>query len=61
MTEWKVSTNYVAGQKVYEVYRLIDETELHHSGNRETRGLFGTKEAAQELADKLNEGLGEEE
>ena len=38
-----------------QVYRLIDERAVDHSGNREYRGaVFSDKTSAQALADKLN-------
>lgn len=37
-SEWRISTNIVAGKEFYQVYRLLDVNEIDHSGNRETRG-----------------------
>ena len=53
-SSWFVSTNIVAGQKMYQVVRLRDANAPDHSGNRESEGMFTTKEKAQTLADKLN-------
>lgn len=55
MSEWKVLTNYVAGLKVYQVYRIIDESQPMHSGNIEVKALIDTEEEAQRLADWMNE------
>ena len=32
---WKVSSNMIGTEKVYQVYRLYDVQEIDHSGNRE--------------------------
>lgn len=34
-SEWRVTSNYVCGGLVYNVYRLRDLDEIDHSGNRE--------------------------
>lgn len=53
--KWKVSSNYLGGGVVYQVYRTIREGEVDHSGNREYfPGLMQTKEEAQEAAYILN-------
>lgn len=55
-SEWKVTANIIDGKKVYGVYRIIDTTEVDHSGNREmTGGYTCYREAAQVVADALNE------
>ena len=55
MGKWKVSSNYFNDSWHYQVYRLIDEHAVDHSGNREYRGeVFSDKLSAQALADKLN-------
>ncbi len=58
MAKWKVSSNFI-GRMVYQVYRIINETEVDHAGNREYyHQIFETKEEAQATADKLNtEGI----
>lgn len=53
-SEWRVSSNPIAGKMFYQVYRIRNINELEHSGNRETRGCFETKTEAEKLADKLN-------
>lgn len=35
-SRWRVSCNYVCGEKWYSVYRLRDCSAIDHSGNRET-------------------------
>jgi ParB/RepB/Spo0J family partition protein len=53
--EWKVTSNYIDGKKIYGVYRIIDPTAIDHSGNRETHGdWFDTSDEAARLADSLN-------
>lgn len=54
-SEWRISTNIVAGKKFYQVYRLLDVNEIDHSGNRETRGgLYESIRDAKTLARRLN-------
>lgn len=53
-SEWKVSSNPVAGKTFYQVYRVRDIDAVNHSGNRETRGLYESYEDAKKLADTLN-------
>ena len=48
---------YLGSKKVYQVYRIKDMRKVDHSGNREELGRwFGTKEAAQVVADQMNKG-----
>ncbi len=56
MSKWKVSSNYCVGAKSYMVYRLIDESKVDHSGNREYYPNFYTTTCtdAECLAEKLN-------
>lgn len=53
-SEWRVSTNPIAGKTFYQVYRIRDLSEPDHSGNRETRGCYETEEEAERLAAALN-------
>jgi hypothetical protein len=54
-SEWKVTSNIINGEKMYAVYRILDTSELDHSGNREHYGEFTPdREAAVRLAAKLN-------
>ena len=54
-SEWRVSSNPVAGRMFYGVYRIRDIDDIDHSGNRETRGFYETREEAAALAARLNE------
>lgn len=57
MSEWRVTSNLIAGEMLYSCYRLKDVNAVDHSGNREELGRwFGTKEAAQVVADQMNKG-----
>lgn len=54
-SKWKVSSNYIDGEKMYSVYRLRDVNEVDHSGNREYAGGWtSSREEAQKVADKMN-------
>ena len=57
MSEWRVTSNLIAGKMYYSCYRLKDMDAVDHSGSREELGRwFGTKEAAQVIAEELNKG-----
>ena len=54
-SEWKISSQYLSGRKVYQVYRIKDMRIVDHSGNREYAGGLTDDEAeAMALAEKLN-------
>lgn len=54
-SEWRVSSNPIAGKIFYGVYRIRDINEVDHSGNRETRGgWYETRAEAEKLAATLN-------
>lgn len=54
-SEWKVSNQYINGEKVYIALRIIDISQPQHSGNVETKGEYSTnRESVQALVDKLN-------
>lgn len=54
-SKWKVTSNYLGGEKMYAVYRLRDVNEVDHSGNREYAGGWtNNRVAAQTVADQLN-------
>ena len=54
-SEFKVTSDNIAGDTIYRVYRNIDTSEPDHSGNREYReGLFHTIEEAEEAAEYWN-------
>ena len=53
--EWKISSQYLGGRKVYQVYRIKDMRIVDHSGNREYAGGLTDDEAeAMALAERLN-------
>lgn len=54
-SEWKISSQYLGGRKVYQVYRIKDMRIVDHSGNREYAGGLTDDEAeAMALAERLN-------
>ena len=54
-SDWRVISNRVNGDKVYQVYRLYDRRKVMHSGNMEFSGIvFETEKAAKEYAKQLN-------
>lgn len=56
-SKWHISSQYINGEKIFQVYRLRDGNEVDHAGNREYfGGTFDNEAAAQAVADKLNEG-----
>ena len=55
MSEWRISSMWLGGKKVYQVYRIKDMTRVDHSGNREyADGLLHDEREAMVLAEKLN-------
>ncbi|WP_313994017.1 hypothetical protein [uncultured Selenomonas sp.] len=55
MSEWRISSMYLGGKKVYQVYRIKDMRIVDHDGNREYAGKMTDDEAeAMALAEKLN-------
>lgn len=53
-SEWKITSSFIGGGKVYAVYRLIDAA-VDHSGNREfATGYMDDRQAAVDIVDKLN-------
>ena len=53
-TTWRVSSNLINGKMRYQVYRLLDENEPDHSGNRKNDMLCPTEEEAKSRALHLN-------
>lgn len=54
-SEWKISSNYIDGEKQYIAYRIRDMAKPDHSGNREYAGDYTTnRDEVQALVDKLN-------
>ena len=59
MSEWMISSQWLGGKKVYQVYRIKDMRKVDHSGNREyAGGLLHDEREAMELAAKLNKEAG---
>lgn len=55
MRKWKITCNYINGEKYFRAYRLINEKEVDHSGNREYAGNYTkSREEAQKVADLMN-------
>ena len=55
-SEWKVQSNVIGGNRMYQVFRIKNINQVHHSGNMEYCGELTTdREKAQELAEKLNQ------
>ena len=60
MNEWKVLSNPVGGEMIYQVYQIRNPKEPMHAGNINTSGgLFDSEEEAQKHADTLNESMEE--
>ena len=58
---WKISSQYLCGRKVYQVYRIKDVNAVDHSGNREYAGKLTDDEvAALALAEQLNKERADE-
>lgn len=52
---WKITSNYIDGNKLYAVCRLIDADEVDHSGNRElATGYMADRAEAERIAAELN-------
>ena len=50
-SKWKVTSQYVGGEKIYQVYRLRDINAIDHSGNREyVRFITIDKKEAEAMA-----------
>ena len=61
MNEWKVTWQFIGGEKCFQVYRIKDQSDIDHAGNREYVDiLFKTESLAQEQADRLNGKLKED-
>lgn len=45
-SKWKISSQYLCGRKVYQVYRIKDVNAVDHSGNHEYAGKLTDDEAA---------------
>ena len=59
-SKWKVTSNIIDGKKKYGVYRIKDESQPDHSGNREIYGIYHEERVTAEvLANMLNLEAGE--
>lgn len=55
--KWSVSSQYIDGKEIFQVYRLRNVNGVDHSGNREYSGaIFYDEASAQAFADELNKG-----
>ena len=62
MNEWKVLSNPVGGEYIYQVYRIRNPKEPMHAGNIQTKGpVFDSEEEAERYAEELNESAAETE
>lgn len=57
-SEWRVTSQYINGTKMFAAYRLRDKNAVDHAGNREysAAGYCESKEDTEGLVEYLNEG-----
>ncbi len=56
-SKWKVSSQYIGGEKMYIALRVLDTSLPQHGGNVETSGEYSSNhDAVQDLVDQLNGG-----
>lgn len=56
--KWKVTSNFMPGKgEMYNIYRLINENEVDHSGNREyaLENYINDKNEAEYMCEVLND------
>ena len=54
-SEWRITSQYIGDEKIFQVYRLRDVTAVDHSGNREYTGeIARSEEEAQALLSEVN-------
>lgn len=54
-SEWRVSSQSMDEEKIYQVYRILNTDKIDHGGNREYLDMiFKHKELAQRSADTMN-------
>ena len=54
-SEWKVSSQYIGGERMYIAMRILDTSQPQHGGNVENRGEYSTdRDTVQALVDALN-------
>lgn len=41
-SKWKVSSQYINGEKAYIALRILDISQPQHGGNVETKGEYST-------------------
>lgn len=60
--KWNITSQYINGVEMYEVYRIKDTTQVDYAGNREyALGSYTEDRAkAQEVCDKLNDAVNKE-
>lgn len=56
-SKWKVSSQYIGGEKMYIALRVLDLSQPQHGGNVETKGNYSVdRDSVQDLVDQLNRG-----
>ncbi len=54
-SKWKVSSQYIGGEKMYVAMRILNTSQPQHGGNVETSGGYTTDlDVVQALVDQLN-------
>lgn len=54
-SSWIVTKNYIGDKEKFAAYRIIDTSEVDHSGNREYQGGWhDNEETATRIAQELN-------
>lgn len=54
-SKWKVSSQYIDGEKMYIALRVLDTSQPQHGGNVEIKGKYSTdRDAVQDLVNRLN-------
>lgn len=54
-SEWKVSSQYIGGEKMYAAMRILDTSQPMHGGNVEINGGYvANRDVVQDLVDRLN-------
>ncbi len=57
-SRWKVSSQYIGGEKMYIALRVRDISQPQHSGNVEIRGKYSVdRDSVQDLVDQLNKEM----
>jgi len=53
--KWRVTSTLINNKKMYGVYRILNEKEVDHDGNRHTYKFYDSEEEAIAIVDELNE------